>query len=57
MLDIATQLLEGQGIRLGPIEYEKDPEIESKWTHNAEFMRLLNAGTVHGHSAAQPIKD
>ena len=40
MFDIATQLFEGQDIRFGPIDYEKDPEIESKWTHNAEFMRL-----------------
>jgi RimJ/RimL family protein N-acetyltransferase len=41
MFDIATQLFEGQDIRFGPIDYEKDPEIESKWTHNAEFMRLF----------------
>ena len=40
MFDITTQLFEGQAIRFGPIDYEKDPEIESKWTHNAEFMRL-----------------
>ena len=41
MFDIATQLFEGQDIRFGPIDYEKDAEIESKWTHNAEFMRLF----------------
>ena len=41
MFDIATQLFESQDIRFGPIDYEKDPEIESKWTHNAEFMRLF----------------
>jgi len=40
MFDIATQLFESPDIRFGPIDYEKDPEIESKWTHNAEFMRL-----------------
>jgi RimJ/RimL family protein N-acetyltransferase len=42
MLDIQTQLLEGQDIRLGPIDHETHPEIESKWTHDAEFMRLMD---------------
>jgi RimJ/RimL family protein N-acetyltransferase len=42
MFDIATQLFEGQDIRFGPIDYEKDPQIESQWTHNAEFMRLYD---------------
>ena len=41
MLDIQTQLFESQDIRLGPIDHEKDPEIESKWTHDSEFMRLM----------------
>lgn len=41
MFDIATQLFDGQDIRFGPIDYDKDPEVESKWTHNAEFMRLF----------------
>lgn len=40
MFDIATQLFEGQDVRFGPIDYDRDPEIESKWTHSAEFMRL-----------------
>ena len=42
MFDIATQLFDGQDIRFGPIDYDKDPEVESKWTHNAEFMRLYD---------------
>ena len=40
MFDIAAQLFEGQDIRFGPIDYDKDPEVESKWTHDAEFARL-----------------
>jgi RimJ/RimL family protein N-acetyltransferase len=42
MLDIQTQLLEGRDIRLGPIDHETHPEIESKWTHEAGFMRLMD---------------
>jgi RimJ/RimL family protein N-acetyltransferase len=46
MLDIQTSLFEAQDIRLGPIDYEKDPEVESKWTHDSEFMRLMELKPV-----------
>ena len=52
MFDIATQLFEGQDIRFGPIDYEKDPEIESKWTHDAGFMRLNEFEPARPMSAA-----
>jgi len=52
MFDIATQLFEGSDIRFGPIDYEKDPEVESKWTHNAEFMRLYELEPARPMSAA-----
>ena len=52
MFDIATQLFEGEDIRFGPIDYEKDPEIESRWTHNAEFMRLYEFEPARPMSAA-----
>ena len=41
MLDIQTQLLEAKDTYLGPIDYEKDPEIESAWTHESDFLRLM----------------
>lgn len=34
-------LFDGDLIRLGPIDHEKDPEIESRWTHDASYMRLM----------------
>jgi RimJ/RimL family protein N-acetyltransferase len=46
MLDIQTPLFEAQDIRLGPIDHEKDPEVESKWTHDSEFMRLMELKPV-----------
>ena len=52
MLDIATQLFDGQDIRLGPIDYEKDPEVESKWTHDASFMRLYEIEPARPMSVA-----
>ncbi|HLO34174.1 MAG TPA: GNAT family protein [Anaerolineales bacterium] len=52
MFDIQTQLFEGQDIRFGPIDHEKDPEIESKWTHDSQFMRLMETDPARPMSAA-----
>ena len=52
MLDIQTPLFEGQDIRLGPIDHEAHPEIESKWTHDAGFMRLMEMKPVRPLSPA-----
>lgn len=52
MFDIQTQLYEGQDIRFGPIDHEKDPEVESKWTHDSEFMRLMETSPARPMSAA-----
>ena len=46
MLDIKTPLFEAQDIRLGPIDHEKDPEVESQWTHDSEFMRMMELKPV-----------
>jgi RimJ/RimL family protein N-acetyltransferase len=46
MLRIQTPLLETPDIRLGTIDYEKDPEVESRWTYDSEFMRLMELKPV-----------
>jgi RimJ/RimL family protein N-acetyltransferase len=46
MLTIQTPLFEAQNIRLGPIDHEKDPEVESGWTQDSEFMRLMELKPV-----------
>jgi len=56
MFDIQTQLFEGQDVRLGPIDYEKDPEIESKWTHDSDFMRMYATDPARPMSAAMVKK-
>lgn len=56
MFDIQTQLFEGEEIRFGPIDYEKDPEIESKWTHDAEYLRLYDTVPARPLSAAMVKK-
>ena len=57
MLDIQTQLFDAQDIRLGPIDHETHPDIESKWTHDAEFMRLMELKPVRPLSAAMVKKE
>lgn len=52
MLDIQSQLFESQDLRLGPIDHEKDPEIESRWTHDSEFIRLMDTDPARPLSAA-----
>jgi RimJ/RimL family protein N-acetyltransferase len=52
MFDIQTQLFEGTDIRFGPIDHEKDAEIESKWTHDSDFMRLMEIAPARPLSAA-----
>jgi RimJ/RimL family protein N-acetyltransferase len=52
MFDIQTQLFEGPDICFGPIDHEKDPEVESRWTHDSEFMRLMETGPARPMSAA-----
>jgi RimJ/RimL family protein N-acetyltransferase len=55
-MDIHTSLYEGQLIRLGPIDYDKDPAIESKWTHDAEYLRLLDTRPARPVSPAEMKK-
>ena len=57
MFDIHTQLFEAQDIRLGPLDHEAHPEIESKWTHDAEFMRLMELKPVRPLSPALVKKE
>jgi RimJ/RimL family protein N-acetyltransferase len=57
MLDIQTQLFEAQDIRLGPIDHEAHPEIESKWTHDSDFMRLMELKPVRPLSPAALKKE
>lgn len=56
MLEIQNQLFEATDIRFGPIDHETHPEIESKWTHDAEYMRLMELKPIRPLSAAMVKK-
>jgi RimJ/RimL family protein N-acetyltransferase len=55
-MEIKDPLFEGKTIRLSSINYEKDAEIESKWTHDPETMRLLRPEPVRPLTPAQVKK-
>ncbi len=55
-MSIDTQLFEGKLIRLGPIDHEKDPEVESRWTHDLTLMRSLSQQSAMPLSVAQVKK-
>lgn len=52
-MSIDTQLFEGKLIRLGPIDHEKDAEVESRWTHDLSLMRALSRQPAIPLSIAQ----
>ena len=52
MFGIQTQLFEEKDVRFGPIDFETHPDIESRWTHDAEFMRLMELKPVRPLTAA-----
>lgn len=46
MLNVQTQLFEAKCVCFGPIDHDTHPEIESKWTHDTDFMRLMELKPV-----------
>jgi RimJ/RimL family protein N-acetyltransferase len=42
-MDLENPLFEGKLICLAPIDPEKDAGTESRWTHDAEYLRLVKA--------------
>lgn len=55
-MDLKRSLFEGELICLAPIDHEKDAEIESKWTHDAEYLRLLKLDPARPLAPAQVKK-
>ena len=45
-MNIDKPLFYGNLICLASIDHEKDAEIETKWTHEAAYMRMISPGTV-----------
>jgi len=54
--DFERPLFVGKLICLAPIDREKDAEIESKWTHDASYQRMLDTEPARPLSPAQVKK-
>jgi RimJ/RimL family protein N-acetyltransferase len=55
-MSIDTQLFVGKLIRLGPIDHDKDPEMESRWTHDLSLLRAISRQPAMPLSVAQMKK-
>ena len=55
-MSISTQLFQCEYIRLGAIDYEKDPAVESRWTHNSAYLHSLGPKLARPLSPAQVKK-
>lgn len=52
-MSISDQLFESERLRLAPPDPEKDAELESKWTHDPDYQRLISAQPVRPLSPDQ----
>lgn len=55
-MDIQNQLFVGPTICLGPIDHENDPAVISRWSHNSDYMRLVDVKPVYPLSIGQVRK-
>jgi len=55
-MQLADSLFNAENICLAPINHEEDAKIESRWTHNAEYLRLLSAENARPLAPSQIIK-
>jgi RimJ/RimL family protein N-acetyltransferase len=49
---MSPSLFEGERVRLLAPDPDKDAEVESAWTHDAEFLRLIDLGPARPLSPA-----
>lgn len=52
-MDIQKQLFVGAMTYLGPIDHEKDPPVISRWSHDPEYLRLVDIRPVYPISEGQ----
>lgn len=53
---LKTPLFTGSLVRLTPIDSDRDAEIESGWTHDAEYLSMLGTDLVRPLSVSQVKK-
>jgi RimJ/RimL family protein N-acetyltransferase len=56
-MSVGVQLFEGRQIRLAALDPERDAEIAARWTHDADFMRLMSLDPIRPLSVEQVRKN
>lgn len=46
-MSLNTSLFQGQSVYLAGIDRDKDAAVESRWTHQAGYVRMLSAEPMH----------
>jgi RimJ/RimL family protein N-acetyltransferase len=52
-MDVHDPIFTNKNVCLGPIDYEKDPEIEARWTHDPSYLRMISLTPAMPQSIAQ----
>lgn len=52
-MDLQRSLFDGNLVCFAPIDPENDAEVEARWTHNADYLRLLDIEPSRPHSPYQ----
>lgn len=55
-MSIEKPLFEGNFVRLAPIDHENDPQVESRWTHDPYYLRMLDPSPAYPLSIDQVKK-
>ena len=55
-MEINTRMFESSLISLAPIDYEKDAEVDVRWTHDLDFLHRLGVRPARPLSLAQVKK-
>jgi len=53
MFNIQKSLFNGERIVLGPIDPEKDAEVEARWTNDASYLRMLSMDPAMPRSVSE----
>jgi RimJ/RimL family protein N-acetyltransferase len=55
-MDVSESLFEGRLVKFTPLDPDADAEVESRWSHDAEYLRLLSSDLARPLSAARMKK-
>jgi RimJ/RimL family protein N-acetyltransferase len=55
-MDLQKQLFLGPSIYLGPIDHENDPPVISQWSHDPEYLSLVDLKPIYPFTVGQAKK-